>query len=354
LDISYFLISTKNLEQYTFFDCKPTVGPPYRSGIFLIQSKTGQFLNRDPGSATANLAATVYNHIARKFFYYDWQSNGHKYLNGGEWIMQFTSDTNMEDSYFVIRSGVEGGEHSTQYLTAYPGSVNVTTKNGIRNNFGDGFKTNQRWRIEQTSAKQGFVEVKIWTKLLHKKWYLTSAAPYDDDDGNNFKTQHIVPASPLKLISEEIRKRQVFRLFECNHGLDTGVEIRGIKRNLHDKPLFDIKAMLLKATAGLDAQTKINVEEGILRQVFGITHTRFEASKMQYDAFDNLINSIDKAFAASESLLDYAGRMRIPDFDYRKLRTSWITNVSAAKSTLSHGQDFYDMCKKLIRMNFVF
>ena len=28
--------------------------------------------------------------------------------------MQFTSDTNMEDSYFVIRSGVEGGEHSTQ------------------------------------------------------------------------------------------------------------------------------------------------------------------------------------------------------------------------------------------------
>ena len=28
----------------------------------------------------------------------------------------------------------------------------------------------------------------------------------------------------------------------------------------HDKPLFDIKAMLLKATAGLDAQTKINVE----------------------------------------------------------------------------------------------
>ena len=40
--------------------------------------------------------------------------------------------------------------------------------------------------------------------------------------------------------------------------------------------------------------------EGILRQVFGITHTRFEASKMQYDAFDNLINSIDKAFAGAD------------------------------------------------------
>jgi len=349
--------------QNRLFDCKPTVGPPYRSGIFFIQSKTGHFLNRYPGSSNVNLAATVYNKIARKNYYgkqiaFD-GSDEHEYLNGGEWIMEFTSDTNMEDSYFVIRSGVEGGQHSTQYLTAYLGSVNVTTRIGVRTNFGDGYKTNQRWHIEQTAAQQGFLEVKIWTKLLHKKWYLTSDATYDNDDGNNFDSQNTVSASTLKLLSEDNQQningnRQVFRLFECNHGLDTGVEIRGIKRNLHDKPVYDIKAMLLKATAGLDAQTKINVEEGILRQVFGITHTRYEASKMQNDDFDNLVDTIDEAFAASESLLDYAGRMRIPDSDYRKLRTSWITNVSAAKSTLSHGQDFYDMCKKLIRLNFVY
>ena len=42
--------------------------------------------------------------------------------------------------------------------------------------------------------------------------------------------------------------------------------------------------------------------EGILRQVFGITHTRYVASKMQNDAFDNLVDTIDEAFAGTDYL----------------------------------------------------
>ena len=39
--------------------------------------------------------------------------------------------------------------------------------------------------------------------------------------------------------------------------------------------------------------------------MFGITHTRFEASKLQYDAFDNLINQIDLAFRGAVNLTSF-------------------------------------------------
>jgi len=349
-------------KQYNYFDCKPTVGAPYRSGIYFLQSKTGHFLSRDPSKASVILASQMYSHIASKFFYYAWRGNGNQYLNGGEWILEFNGGTSMDNSYFVIRSGVEGGHHKTQYLTGYPRFVNLTTQNGGKN-FGDGYNINQRWYIEQTTPNQGFLEVKIWTKLLRRKWYLRADTLFFNEDGYNFISPTVTGnnanrASLFQLSLEEnpkntYNRRHVFRLFECDHGLATGVKFRGIKSNLHYKPVYNIKTMLEKATSGLDAQTKKNVEEGILRQVFGITHTRFEASKLQYDAFDNLINQIDLAFRDSESLIDYAGRMRIPNSGYEKLRATWIKNVKAPKSTLSHGQDFYDMCKKLVKMKYI-
>jgi len=350
-------------KQYNYFDCKPTVGAPYRSGIYFIQSKTGHFLNRDTRKSSVILASSMYSHIATKFFYYAWKGNGNQYLNGGEWIFEFNGRTSMDDSFFVIRSGVEGGRHQTQYLTAYPSFVNLTTKNGGGRNFGDGYNINQRWYIEQHTPNQGFLEVKIWTKLLRKKWYLTCEALFFNEDGNNFISPKVIGknnanrASLFQVSLEEpyndYNKRHIFRLFECDHGLDTGVVFRGIKSNLHYKPVYNITTMLLKATTGLDAQTKKNVQEGILQQVFGITHTRFEASLMHYGAFDNLINQIDLAFRDSESLIDYAGRMRIPNSGYVKLRKSWIKSVRTGALWGGHGQDFHDMCVKLVKMKYL-
>jgi len=91
-----------------------------------------------------------------------------------------------------------------------------------------------------------------------------------------------------------------------------------------------------------------------LRQVFGITHTRFEAAKMDDDAFENLLDTVNSAFRDSESLLDYAGRMRIPNSGYVKLRESWIKNFRAGKSTLSYGHDLYDMVKTLVQRPFIY
>ena len=54
---------------------------------------------------------------------------------------------------------------SELYRTGF-GSLTISTiQIGVRTNFGDGYKTNQRWHIEQTTAQQGFLEVKIWTKV---------------------------------------------------------------------------------------------------------------------------------------------------------------------------------------------
>jgi len=349
-------------KQYNYFDCKPTVGAPYRDGIYLVQSKTGHFLHRESGKAEAFLASSIYAHIASKFFYYAWRGNGFKNLNGGEWIFEFYGDTSMENSYFVIRSGVEGGHHETQYLTAYPRFVNITSKIGKSNNFGDGYSVNQRWYIEQTTPNQGFLEVKIWTKLLRKKWYLTAETLFYNEDGNNFISEEVTRsvnrASLFQVTVQEnprntYNKRHVFRIFDCDHGLDAGIAFRGVKRYSHDKPKYNIKSMLVKATVGLDVQTTKNVQEAILRQVFGITHTRFEAAKMDDDAFENLLDTINSAFRDSESLLDYAGRMRIPNSGYVKLRESWIKNFRAGKSTLSYGHDLYDMVETLVQRPFI-
>ena len=41
----------------------------------------------------------------------------------------------------------------------------LITQNGGGKNFGDGYNINQRWYIEQATPNQGFLEVKIWTKV---------------------------------------------------------------------------------------------------------------------------------------------------------------------------------------------
>ena len=51
---------------------------------------------------------------------------------------------------------------SELYLTGFGNLTISIIQIGVRTNFGDGYKTNQRWHIEQTTAQQGFLEVKIW------------------------------------------------------------------------------------------------------------------------------------------------------------------------------------------------
>ena len=46
------------------------------------------------------------------------------------------------------------------------GVITISTFQSGGKNFGDGYNINQRWYIEQTTPNQGFLEVKIWTKVL--------------------------------------------------------------------------------------------------------------------------------------------------------------------------------------------
>ena len=46
------------------------------------------------------------------------------------------------------------------------GVITISTFQNGGKNFGDGYNINQRWYIEQTTPNQGFLEVKIWTKVL--------------------------------------------------------------------------------------------------------------------------------------------------------------------------------------------
>ena len=56
--------------------------------------------------------------------------------------------------------------------------INTTFQIGKSNNFGDGYSVNQRWYIEQTTPNQGYLEVKIWTKVRKKCIYYSYAICY--------------------------------------------------------------------------------------------------------------------------------------------------------------------------------
>ena len=45
------------------------------------------------------------------------------------------------------------------------GVITISTFQNGGKNFGDGYNINQRWYIEQTTPNEGFLEVKIWTKV---------------------------------------------------------------------------------------------------------------------------------------------------------------------------------------------
>jgi len=338
-----------------FFTCSPTLGPPYRSGFFFIQTKTGHFLERSLSDSTLKIVAAEYSKIAQRSH---WNEN--KYLNLAEWIFIFHGESSMTDSWFVIKSGYEDGQTPTKYLTAYPDFVNVENKvidEKTGDVYGDENHVSQRWYIEQATPKKGLLEVKIYAKLLNRKFYLSSYVKYFNDDAYNFVNTGTDSRNPPQTASFEPAStgenynRQVFRIFECYHDLERGKEIRGIKRILHDK--YDIKQMLEIATRDIAGKEKNDVEEGILEIVFGISHTRYAAAKLNENSFNNLIKSINIAFAASDSLLDYAGRMRIPHLGYDELRRSWIESVEAEKSSFKHGQNFWTMCKNLADKGFI-
>jgi len=51
---------------------------------------------------------------------------------------------------------------------------------------------------------------------------------------------------------------------------------------------------------------------------------------------------------ASDSLLDYAGRMRISATGYNLLRRTWIEHLETFNPTLfKYGNEFWQMCKDL-------
>lgn len=342
-------------KQDTYFDCKPTIGPPYRSGIFFIQSKAGRFLTQFLGTEVRlGLKSVEYSNLAKRSFWHD-LIDKQLYLNTGEWILKFYGETSMADSWFSIQSGVTGGDNPIQFLTINNRVPKLQSK--INNHHDEKGSKSQRWYIEQASAEQGFLEVRIFSKLGNKKWYLKSDATYSNEEAYNFdSTESRVPNANLKIESVEqnpFNKGHVFRLFECDHGLETGVEKRGIKRLVIDKSKYSIVEMLRKSTAGKDANTTNAIQEGILRRVFGITHTRFAVSKLSGYGYTHLIDQISFIFQASDSLLDYAGRMRIPSSGYEKLYTSWTEAFEAEKTTFEHGQGFWDMCQDLVRKNFI-
>jgi len=248
----------------SYFSCVPTIGAPYRSGFFLIQTKTGHFLEAmsitNPKDDRAWIKPSEFVAVTRRALWVE-KPVGIKSFNGAEWILVFQGKTSMGESWFLIRSGYQNGHLPNKYLTAERGNQISIKKKKAR--YGNGRSENQRWYIEQAKQETGFLEVKIYSKLGNVQVYLTSPIPLENDDGNNY---HHNPAAgdkqyPLKIqnaASAAEYNTQVFRMFECDHALESGKVIRGIKRKTFKN--YNIKKMLAKMTANMSDRKKREAE----------------------------------------------------------------------------------------------
>jgi len=339
------------------FTCTPTKGVPYRSGFFFIQAKTGHFLETGNWSTDSKINEVVFSprelsQISKKSLWLKTSNGVELSFNEAEWIFIFHAEDTMAKSWFLIQSGYTNGtSQPAMYLTGNRNSIDVQEK---INNFGDGSNSNQKWFIEQATPGRGFLEVKIYTKLANGNRYIASTSPADDIDGYNFEYTSGADLHQYKLElegkcspneSNKLCFTQVFRLFECDHGLLTGSSIRGIKRKINQNKQSGIDTKLQAAFDTLSVKDKNFIEGSMLRILFGISNIRYAAAKLHEIAFENLLKTISKAFAESDSLLDYAGRMRLSESEYKTLRKTWIDGHGIDTSSVNFAQEVKDLWK---------
>jgi len=370
-------------------DCSPTIGAPYRRGIFLIQAFNGMFLydqhyeagnqipeqhNIQMGSNTlevlATLNRTTYGDPARgEDFFTDAR---------GEWIFNFFGNKdNLYDSYFTISTGYSTGpkskDNQDRYITVKANSWQMEEgkHQSVTDESSEQFS--QKWEVrptvhqhiymKPTRRERGFTEVKLYAKREGENYFLT-VPPYDGAEYPEYHwrlhvkpnlTRHQMDNNHHKLILEKELTddkgalRQTFRIFECEYGLSTGSRFRGIQRGLDVYSGFKVEKDNLNKY--LTNAVKIPFDQKgirILVDLFGQTREQVKLKMFEGELAESyLLTQISGIMAGSGSIFDYAGRMRLKPEEFRIMFEAWSLLISSRQDYVKdpYGQELYDYVK---------
>jgi len=330
--------------------CTPVNGIPYRNGIFLIQAYDGKFLSSIPGEKThVRVAAQLFHDIVKKDhmrisstpdpdFWKISSKNGNLTSNPSEWIFRFHQNEVLYESYFEIFSGF-GNEiiFSDRFLATQNEPIAF-----LKEMTGPNDKI-QKWYFKPVRKERGFTEVKIYTKNDDGvRRYLTLPDDVAGDREYHYTKDNAEPNKFVKDGERSIKdvgtetewdlkkwklsekgnqedaiQTQVFRIWECDYGLEHGFAVRGQQKKVYEKE--KIRDLIEEKKTEMELQGRL---EEFFTNMFGISHGRIQKILME-DSLDELITTIDEELNKSSSMHDYAGRMRIHYKEFTNMVLSW-------------------------------
>jgi len=345
--------------------CTPVNGIAYRSGVYLIQANNGHFLTAkwDIDALIPFISPSLFIDVTK---HHENPKDKKTSENDAEWLLDFYGQEDIAESYFTIRSGYE------------PPQKEIREPEFLFHGFGkiprpyilpEKDATQVKWHMELVRAWRGMTEVRIFVKGSDgSKWYLslqklTREYHYtvpelvirQNDPVYNNTTPFLMTEvgkvydfdrEKAVLIKKELfsneAETQIFRIWECDYNLQTGQSARGIKRKLIKlEDGLTTKDVIEKQFLKWDKYPKY--KDAALEKIFGISHARVQQAHLD-NTLNNLIARIDKAIMASDSLFDYAGRMRILPKEFSLMLKYWNT-YPASRVFMDKGKQI-DNCTK--------
>jgi len=339
-----------------YHHCKPVKGVPYRNGIYAIQAFNGMYLFHWTQQGTLAAKPLTYYDM----YHADYPLVGRAQLTDREalWVLHFhvdaTDPDDLEKHYFLIQSGKynrddpAGGSQKLQYLTMFKHNNKIILR-PIDGRPTDG----QKWFMEPARSSQGFMDVRIYTKIGGQKYYWmskdnrypeyhekimpgpsTGAHPHDVFT-KYYDESWFTVSRDTKVYQEIIDAKkavqQYFRILECDYGLDNGQQFMGVKRRIPKGKgeSYGDFGETLKREIGWPAMKKgysFPQAEELLLKYLGITNARFHQmfinthAVVGSDQNGHLFHLIGEALKESDSIYDYAGRMRIRAPEFKVMR----------------------------------
>jgi len=346
------------------YGCVPIEGIPYRGGLYLIQAFNGMYLTHDWTRDRVNMTAVPYEGVTGARTWTRRKNGIATFDTNTGWILDFFGKAgDLEQSYFTIQSGYYDErkdiavDQDARFLTLSKNEPNVHVKPKKESPSGPKGQT-QKWYMQLTRQERGYSEVKIFTKVDGKRLYVSlpkSASDAYKEYHHQLSTSHTtwvnIDNFQHNLIWDgEINDtlQQTFRLWDCNYHLDPDHEIvyRGLKRK-KKKDYGSLYHILKNAfTAGLKLKkpdgthhTSYKKTEYIFTNIFGLSHARFNQMLLLKND-DAIITMIDQVMRESESIFNYAGKMRIRQREFNTMYMLWHKWDKNGKASPNEPGDF--------------
>jgi len=325
--------------------CEPTMGPPHRSGIFLIQAYNGMFVTVPPAKPrdTPSLEkepvyveSRPYGILARSKY-----SNAKNY---GQWRFHYYPSLTLNQSFVTIEAATRPG----WFLTKELGQSNIHLRREnyapLRNNFRSKqhldnpylhWKTGHHWFIEPVRKERGFTEVKLFTTIDERqtlgfadgdRYYLTAPNGMNYDEYNTDTTMTSNANWRLENSDRDadpnVSPKQIFRLLDCGYDETFTYSHRKFTQKSYASTKWGPIIRKVIGPNPYQSQTTREYTEAFLSHVFGVSHAIVEQALVDRK-INELVTRIEKTYAESTTIFDYTMRMRNGNLGFVKMFNTW-------------------------------